>query len=209
MSFNKTYFEIYAALVLCDIGYISAPFDVDWIREKPDIQYKDKGIEVTRAITSDQGLQYNYFNKVSGKSLEEKKYILNNIDPRQQSKLWESEYLNVSEIPDNHCGNLLKSINDKNKKIINYKNFKQQSLFIFSTLVQEAGEITEILSDDLQTINNRFDVIFVLNFDELIIFSNAKEMKHQFSSDKLTYFKEEAKSINRQYFDGFGIRKTI
>lgn len=57
MSFNKTYFEIYAALVLCEIGYIDAPFNVEWIKEKPDIQYEDIGLEVTRAITSEQGLR--------------------------------------------------------------------------------------------------------------------------------------------------------
>ena len=27
MSFNKTYFEIYAALVLCDVAYIDEPFN--------------------------------------------------------------------------------------------------------------------------------------------------------------------------------------
>lgn len=208
MSFNKTYFEIYAALVLCDVDYIDVPFHIDLIQERPDIQYEDIGVEVTRAVSSEEAQQLNYFNKISGKNKEKKEEILSKIDPKKKSQLWETENKNVLSFPTGDGNLLVEAINNKNKKIIDYKELKSQSLFVYSDLVKDVSEIKEILSKELRMDDFNFDTIFVLNFDDLIVFSKSEWNSHKFSHEKLKYFKKEARALNKKYFDRYGNRKN-
>lgn len=209
-NFNKTYFEVYAALALEAIGEIEK-FNIDLILDKPDIQINNIGFEVTRDLSQDEAEQLNYFNKVSGKPKTEKKRILDYIDPNKRSRLREHNDLSVLELDCHGAEIIIEAIKKKNAKIDNYSNFKIINLYIFTSTFMFDLKMTDEVTELLSKVNSGFDNIFIHSHDAVFKYDGLTTCKYDIE-DKLVYLAKEAMQLNNKYFDNFGnrlIKNTI
>ena len=204
-NYNKTYFEIYAVLTLLDIGYLEE-FNVDIISDRPDIQFKDIGIEVTRDIPRQEAQQIGIFNKVLEKPKEEKKRILQKYDRNKISKLSEVNNYSVLELDCFDHEILTKAILGKNKKSNQYTKTEVLDLYVFTTTFMFDLETPETITLLLSDIKSNFDNIFIKSNDILFQYSNGQTIKHILNHKQLAYYKRKANKINHKYFDKFGNR---
>lgn len=203
--YNKTYFEIYAALTLLEIGYIDCNC-IDIIVDRPDIQCNGIGIEVTRDIPQLAAQQTNYFNKVSGEPKNKKLKILQKIDRNRISNLWDTEDYNFLMFNAWDDSIIKQVISKKNKKIGGYDKNNQLDLYIFTSTfdfdTRTSKEVTEFLFE----IESDFDSIFIMSHATLFKYSEGITMKYEFNFGRLKHFKSEANRLNYMYFDSMGNR---
>lgn len=205
--YNKTYFEIYAALVLSEIGLLDKKFNIEWIKDKPDIQVDDIGVEVTRDIPMEEAEQISYFNRLAGKTIREKNEELSRIDKKQKSKLWSSKSKDILELDINDITILQDAIKKKDNIVNCYTNNQNISLFIFSSVFMLDVYDRYELESHLNKVVHRFKTIYILGNEKLFLW-NEKKLIQICLSHKLTYFKKKAHELNSRYFDIHGNRKS-
>lgn len=64
MKHNHARNEIFAALVLVESGEIATPFSTEWLKDKPDLQIGDIGIEVTESVRESSAAADRFANKL-------------------------------------------------------------------------------------------------------------------------------------------------
>ena len=64
MKHNHTWNEIFAALVLVESGELTAPFSNEWLKDRPDLQIGNTGIEVTESVRESSAAADRFANKL-------------------------------------------------------------------------------------------------------------------------------------------------
>lgn len=178
-KYSKKYYEGYAKCNLF-INYCS---DYKKLRKKesPDFQNEklDVGIEVTRAISTEDGQALNTINEYFGKNLSGK-FIKNEINAKYYGKFKykietfddDTAYYREDYNKENKKNEIEIAIKSKLNKLNNkYKIFKTNCLYVFGGTCLIEKDILESVMTDIQKINlkNKFDIIFVNAVDMLYI----------------------------------------
>jgi hypothetical protein len=208
-KYNKTYYEIYAALVLSKISFLPNEFNIDWIQDKPDIQVGNIGVEVTsdapKKYRSKLSIVNNLFNH--GYSSDEKTDILKTLDKKGILTKDFSDDKNIVQLPVyKDAVILVNAIENKEVKYQEYsKQFPNCALFIFSYVFMldiDEYKITEALKDKKYS----FCPIFILSNDILFIWDNNSLSKQEVG-EYLRNFNRTTMNYNDKYFDRYGKRK--
>ncbi len=206
-KFNKTYDEIYAAMILCAVDFLKEPFSVDWIVDKPDIQIEFSGIEVTRDMPEVIGAQTALWNATYGLSKEDKEKLIDKRDKKGKfSGSFSADKMSMSfPIYDEEI--LLQAIEGKNLKYKNYKKFDKNALFIFSTVFSLDLAETNTIKHILGEIEFEFSTIFIKSYNEVFEWNSGKVKHYTLPNNELKTLHERAVQINEKYFDSIGNRK--
>ncbi|WP_446897736.1 hypothetical protein ACSVC9_12165 [Clostridium sp. LBM24168] len=141
---NKHYYECYAKIVLEEF-YPKEFVDLK-LKDRPDLQTSDNkfGIEVTNARDSDQIKAENLYNRYNHDKSVDKEKLLEEIN-KYGCKL-ENDLL-IGKHFENSFDLILIRFNDKLKKLVKYKSFKHNCLFIFSDIYADNMMIIKAIED--------------------------------------------------------------
>ena len=176
--FDKKYDEAFAALVLFEMNIIKdKPFSQDWLSDKPDLQIDGFGVEVSQAITKDEGKQRKFnIQLLECNNYEEAKELSNSRyfrDSESEVEKWGSTDFPAIHspvkigIPSDWTDIIIDSIKVKNEKFQTYTNhndYSKKGLFLYckdNMLLLFHGEdhFTRIQNELGSTL---FDVIYLL-----------------------------------------------
>ena|GEM_PF-1862493 len=202
--YDNTYYEIYALLVLFKSGYIECPFCIDWIKDKPDIQVGNIGIEVTTDAPSEYRKLTSIWNKLSGLDPKSKKEELTKLDKHglQKDNIFPNE--GYASLPTLNITCLMAKIKDKERKFSSYDGFPVVGLFVFSfvfMLDEDESSIVKMLQDNKFS----FSPIFIFSNGILFKWENSVLTKNDYTKF-LAEFKTQAQQIRKKYFDNRGKR---
>ncbi len=174
--------EAYAALVLVKTAQIREPFSVDWLKDRPDLQVGKFGIEVTRAIDSQEAEQcqidsevlacptYEFANEYIRKLKYPEKY---RSEPKQLPGSDRFSLISGGGYDDDKPLDLIVKAIAKKSKIFpqypEYKSFLRRGLYISD---EDLYPNTAPLSAELilKSINDSvFDVVFIHQRNNLIV----------------------------------------
>ncbi len=206
-SFNKTYFEIYAALTLANIGYFSEPFNIDWIKDKPDIQVNNLGIEVVRDIPSYLGELENLWNKTQGLTKKQKEEKLKIIDKKEKSKEYFSDDKMSMSLPVHDEKLIVQAIRKKEGKFNLYDQRFEIGLFIFSDVFLLDQIDRDKLIKIFTTEKSSYSSIFTKYHNKLFEWTDEELREHNLTGAELAQIKIQSQALNKKYFNSSGIRK--
>jgi len=196
---RKKELEAYAALVLIKTAQICEPFSADWLKDKPDLQIGNFGIEVTEAIDKKDGEQRQIDSKILNCETYENanKYINSLKYPRK----YRSE---IKQLPDSERFSLMSgggyndkkpltlivnSVHDKSRKFLKYpdhKMFSRRGLYIFDQELRPCLQILDIESILIATKDSVFDVVFIHQQHRLIVVEKDNELTKEYPFDKIS-----------------------
>ena len=183
-EYTKQYFEAYAKFSL-QYHYDDC---FKWIRKKecPDFQSKkyNLGLEVTRAISRDDGRIWSFINQYYGKETGGH-VIKNGIDKRFKGRfraragtMGDTAYFS-SDLDDAQIIiKTVETIHTKLKKLNHhYKVFARNYLYIFGETGLFEGEILGDIKKRVQDFDYpvKFDVIFINAIDRLFVMDFARD----------------------------------
>ncbi len=201
-NFDSNYSEKYALLSLQALfpdRYVgmSKGECPDWYDES-----KNTGVEVTRALSPEEGYYYSYWNRNYRKSKDE--INKKNLIKFEQNSHWDNGILNyvTRDLP--NSSKTIETICDAIKKKLellngNYTKFKTNELYVFSSddiCEEDIKSIVsqyDVISDEYQT---SFDTVFINTIEDLWKYErNPRKIdKYNFSDEDLRSFKEIALS---------------
>lgn len=208
MSGNE-FKEAFAAIILIEAGIITQPFNSNWLKDRPDLQLGDLGIEVTEAISTDEGEQ-RFFQQemLDCNNIEEVNKLPITKTPKNRNKakqLGETplHYVSTSlEIFDeDKTSNLIVSrILSKNEKFPEYPNqeiFSKRWLFIFAEDIFVSISPLDFNRIKSEANNSIFDRVFImLNYDLIETGKGVtEEIKKSFEAEKFLELSVEASKI--------------
>ena len=195
---TKKELEAYAALVLIKTTQIIESFSTDWLKDKPDLQISNFGMEVTEAIDEKDGEQ----RQIDSRILKCETYENAN------------NYINNLKYPEKYCSEIVQlpgsdryalmsgggyndkkfitlivnAIQDKSSKFLKFpdsKRFSRRGLYIFDRELRPCMQILDTESIWKATKNSVFDVVFIHQLCRLIVVEKDDELTKEYSFDKI------------------------
>lgn len=174
--------EVYAALVLVKTTQICESFSADWLKDRPDLQISNFGIEVTRAIDTKDAEQLQLDSTVlSCETYKNANEYISNLNCPEE---YRSE---IKRLPGSDRISLMsgggyndkkplilivKAIKDKSRKFLKYpdhKMFSRRGLYIFDQELRPCLQLFDIESIVKATNESVFDVVFIQQPYRLIV----------------------------------------
>ena len=190
---TKKYKEAWAAFAMIKTGIINEPFSIEWLQDRPDLQIKQIGIEVTDAIESLEGEQRHFQNELTRCSTFKEACTLNNSNQSRNSKLkvkplgktdlpfiYRSSLVAENPSAINSTNLIIKKIKEKNDKYTKYPNskyFRRKGLFIQKTddVFLETPMITGEVLYTLDT--NKINVTIQESIFDFVVLYLPKKLK--------------------------------
>lgn len=190
--------EAYAAFVLVKTAQICKPFSIDWLKDRPDLQVGNFGIEVTRAIDTQDAEQSKLDSEVLACQTYEAAH--EKISKLKKPEKYRSE---PRQLPGSNRFSLLSgggyddakplklivhAIERKNRKFIkypDYERFSQRGLYIFDDEIRPSGHPLSVESILKPMKDSVFDVVFIHQNNKLIVVDKSNEMLHEYAFGKL------------------------
>lgn len=193
---TKKELEAYAALILINTTQICRPLSTDWLRDKPDLQIGNFGIEVTEAIDKKEGEQRHWDLKVlECETYDNANKFINNLrDPNK----FNSE---IMQLPNSDRFSLvdgggyddkrsvtyiINAIKYKSNKFIKYPDFKKFSrrgLYIIDHELRPCSNYLDIELVRKAVKDSVFDVVFVHQWQRLVVIEKDFEETKEFPLD--------------------------
>jgi len=199
---TKKELEAYAALILIKTKQICEPFSTDWLRDRPDLQIGNFGVEVTEAIDKKDGEQRQLDSKILQCETYENanKYINNLKNPEKYSneimRLLSSDSFSVGSgggYKDKKAIDLIvNAIQDKSSKFLKYPDYKiflRKGLYIFDRELRPGMQLLDIELIRKMLIDSVFDVLFVHQCNRLIVVEKDDKITKEYTLD--TIYKNE------------------
>lgn len=205
-NFNKTYYEIYAALILCKINFLKEPFSIDWIVDSPDIQSGFTGIEVTNDMPTDTGSQTALWNDTYGLSKDKKIEIIDKRDKKKKFSREFSEDKMSMDFPVHNEEILLQAIHKKQEKYDSYKKFDEMCLFVFSRVFMLDRKENDEIRNILNKVEFDFSTIFIMSFNKIFEWKEGNVNDYTLTNLEIKNIHENTVRINERYFDSKGNR---
>lgn len=197
MKFNKAYYEKYALLTIADCLHLNA--DNFRILDKPDLQndMDSIGVEVTRAITQNEGFTIALTNKHFGKGKSGKsiKQEIENEFPVFNGNVMviSGDIAAISPSKgmvdtQNHLVVAENSILEKLRKFKGYKLFSKNYLYLFlETSIFEDDEIHNFV--ERLTLKTKFEGFLINCIDKIHYYENGDHRVFEISDNKLKEYK--------------------
>lgn len=195
---TKKELEAYAALILIKTKQICEPFSTDWLRDRPDLQIGNFGIEVTEAIDKKGGEQRQLDSRIlKCETYENANKYINNL---KYPKKYSSEIL---QLPGSDrfalmsgggyndkkpIALIVNAIPDKSSKFLNYpdcKMFSRCGLYIFDRELRSSMQLLDTESIRKATKDSVFDVVFVHQVHRLIVVEKEDDLAKEYPFDKI------------------------
>ena len=200
---NKKYSEEYARLTLQFCGFNKDNFENI---NKPDLQNNIDGIgiEVTQAISSDEGYFINICNKYFGKNMSPKEFkqkadvksdkfkgvVFDNPGPLTISRLSYSRGDSIEIIRER----IIEKINLSEK----YKKFQNLGLYIFALYVWPSQEIE--MKKEIYKINIcPFNFVIIMTSFNMFIFKDSKFESFKINDDERIIIHEKALEHSKRF----------
>jgi hypothetical protein len=199
---DNDFIEAYAAFALIEAGVVNIPFSKDWLKDRPDLQIGNFGIEVVEAITTSEGKQRNFLNQcLECDDYEEAKTLNNSFHNSELTveKLGDTNYpVLTSGVKIGFITTfqdiIVARINEKSKKFQNFPNFNKftrKGVFVCANdpmmlLYNNFAKIQQEISKCI------FDIVFIL-------FPFIKT--HGFSRDNLIVIEKSEDKIQTYRLD--------
>ena len=204
MVFDAKYDEIYAWLILKDIGFFTMEFSADFIVDQPDLQVGNIGVEVTRAVSRSNQPKISKMNEIGHLPPDEKRRVLERRDKKgfHKNYLVEEGVYPLDVISKNEqCEHIIKAIEDKNKKFLSYKKFETMGLFVN---VESSMNIFSDVLDDFLEPNSYCDVIVIKTTDLIYKWENGIWAEYNALSAGYESIIHHARILRTQHFDKDG-----
>lgn len=184
MNKNKFY-EAFAALILVKADVIKESFNNSWLKDRPDLQIGDLGIEVTEAISTKQGEQRFFQQEILDcKTVDDANKLPITTTPKNRNRVIQIEntpYFFVStgleKADEKETSNLIVSrIRMKNKMFKDYPDllrFRERWVFVFVEDVFSALFPVDFQCIKAEIGNSDFDGAFVMLNHDLLIIKNG------------------------------------
>ena len=139
MKHNHAWNEIFAALVLVEGGEIATPFSTEWLKDKPDLQIGNIGIEVTESVRESSAAANRFANKMLGcDSYEDAMEMQNknrNVDEFRPFQILDTtvfglDYRTSGWDENNVMWLIARCINNKQEKWRNYTHVHIRQLYV-------------------------------------------------------------------------------
>lgn len=204
---KKKELEAYAALVLIRTAQICEPFSVDWLKDRPDLQINNFGVEVTRAIASKDAEQYQLDSMVLNcetyKNANE--YISNLNRPEEYcskpKQLPDSDRFSLMSgggyDEKKHLNLIIKAIVDKSRKFHKYpdhKIFSRRGLYIFDNELHPCMQLN-VESIVKATNDSIFDVVFIHQLQKLIVVEKDCMPIQEYPIDKVNIYYDKCEAM--------------
>lgn len=185
-GYNKNYFERYAQLLLSKV--IDEKYIYLDSLESPDFQdNKNKliGLEVTRAITSNEGKFTYFLNDSLGKKIKKPDLMERaqrmGLNPYIHQEDGFTAYSETEGLKDTK--GMMKTVSDSIKEKLtklnnNYETFKSNELFVFLNFTYELYDIRHIIN--FIDIND-----YKIKFDKIYMYNNINLYEYKFKTDRI------------------------
>lgn len=195
---TKKELEAYAALILIKTTQICEPLSTDWLKDRPDLQIGNFGIEVTEAIDEKGGEQRQLDSRILKCETYENanKYVKNLKYPEKYSN--EILRLKGSDRFALMSGGgyndkkpialIVNAIQDKSSKFLKYpdcKMFSRRGLYIFDGELRPSMQLLDTESIRKATKDSAFDVVFVHQVHRLIVVEKEDDLAKEYPFDKI------------------------
>lgn len=210
-KYNKRYLEIYAMLTLSK--YLNLDLDIENLKERPDLQSKelDIGIEVTQAITEQDGLYNALYQQYFGKGYKSKyikKMILKN--KRFTGQIYEIDgkvYIAPSDetiSADSYLEKLENSILKKLRKLTQgYTLFSSNCLYLYTnTYLLKPEDIYRFFSKlDTSEFKLQFDIYYINCIDKIYLFNknNHNFKEYDINIKDLPLIRKKALKLSKKF----------
>lgn len=190
--------EAYAALVLVETAQICEPFSADWLKDRPDLQIGNFGIEVTSAIGTKDAEQRQLDSTVL--DCETYKDAIEYISNLNQPKEYRSEPMQLSDSDrfslmsgggyddKKPLALIVNAIEVKSEKFLKYPNhkmFSRRGLYIFDQELRPCMQLLDIEAI-VKSINaSVFDVVFIHHLRRLIVVEKGDIPIQEYPFDKI------------------------
>jgi len=184
--------EIYAALVLIKTGQVSEPFSIDWAKDKPDLQIKDFGIEVVRAIDKKEAEQDKLDSKIlKCENYDSAKEYINNLKYPESYRSTPRQLPNSNRFSlvsgggydgEKHIELIKSTICRKSMKYLEYPNhqmYTRRGLYVFDDELRPCIQYLPFDSIIEAIISSVFDVMFIHQINKMIIFEKNATCPHE------------------------------
>ena len=190
---TKKELEAYAALVLVKTAQICEQFSADWLKDKPDLQIGNFGIEVTEAIDKKDGEQRQIDSEIlNSETYENADTYINNLKYPKKYRSEIKQLLGSERFSLMSGGGyndkkpltlIVNAIQDKSRKFLkypDYKMFSRRGLYISDQELRPCLQLLDIESILKATKDSVFDVVFVHQPHRLIVVEKDEIKEYPF-----------------------------
>ena len=199
----KYYYEELAKEILT--LFICRDFNLLKMSDKPDLQSDELscGIEVVEGISSQNGLENAYIRLTFNTNMTFKERI-NKGTAMKVTDFAELKEIDGAFVLENRINNveslkkeIIAKINQKSEKIANYKQFKENDLFVFCNDEYELSDIKDIVSKLAD--QQKFNQIFFSCTEYIIAYiSKTNDFYERFYHENESYYKM-LKKLKKKY----------
>ena len=200
-KYTKLYYEIYA--LECINLFFDTGISIKDKHESPDWLKKDNtlGIEVTRAISKNDGEKLAYINHYFGKGLPAE-YIINNIDNEKiklskDMRIVDDTLFYIKNTDSSSAMNQIANSIEKKSKLLQTKRIEELWLFVFSNDMPLYDEDFYGLMESDVYRESIFKKIIIYNADKAFVLDGDGVCSKTLGDDELSRIKKDALSLSK------------
>ena len=197
---NSTkFYEAFTALILIKMGFINKAYSDSWLQDRPDLQIEDLGIEVTNAISTNEGEQRFFQQKILGcKTVADANSNSVTKTSKNKNKIKTIDgtpyfYVSTGLKPCNEeetSNHIINQIQAKHMKFQNYPNqnrFSEKWLFVFAEDIFSDIFPLNFKSIRCEVDKSIFDRVFILLNHYLIDIKKCSDKDEKVPLDEEAY----------------------